>query len=197
MQALPGEDLCAESEEPMEDEELEPVNCAVAVRAIKDAGIFMLLDRDGCHYLVTEEFILQLRKKDAWKIQCKTETERRNVYYVKKKGGWEESPKIANPDAVLVRYESYISQAANRGEPLAATGITITSHEGIQMAGVLYAGETGYALVNGEHLAMLLGKIYLQRVGDAVVANGTQVLSLMQDTAWKENSFIVQEEGKE
>lgn len=65
------------------------------------------------------------------------------------------------------------------------------------MAGVLYAGETGYALVNGEHLAMLLGKIYLQRVGDAVVANGTQVLSLMQDTAWKENSFIVQEEGKE
>lgn len=44
---------------------------------------------------------------------------------------------------------------------------------------------------------MLLGKIYLQRVGDAVVANGTQVLSLMQDTAWKENSFIVQEEGKE
>lgn len=181
----------------MEDEELEPVNCAVAVRAIKDAGIFMLLDRDGCHYLVTEEFILQLRKRDAWKIQCKTETERRNVYYVKKKGGWEESPKIANPDAVLVRYESYISQAANRGEPLAATGITITSHEGIQMAGVLYAGETGYALVNGEHLAMLLGKIYLQRVGDAVVANGTQVLSLMQDTAWKENSFIVQEEGKE
>lgn len=96
-----------------------------------------------------------------------------------------------------MRYESYISQAANRGEPLAATGITITSHEGIQMAGVLYAGETGYALVNGEHLAMLLGKIYLQRVGDAVVANGTQVLSLMQDTAWKENSFIVQEEGKE
>ena len=71
----------------MEDEELEPVNCAAAVRAIKDAGIFMLLDRDGCHYLVTEEFILQLRKKDAWKIQCKTETERRNVYYVKKKGG--------------------------------------------------------------------------------------------------------------
>lgn len=65
------------------------------------------------------------------------------------------------------------------------------------MAGVLYAGETRYALVNGEHLAMLLGKIYLQRVGDAVVANGTQVLSLMQDTAWKENSFIVQEEGKE
>ena len=109
----------------MEDEELEPVNCAVAVRAIKDAGIFMLLDRDGCHYLVTEEFILQLRKKDAWKIQCKTETERRNVYYVKKKGGWEESPKIANPDAVLVRYESYISQAANRGEPLAATGIIV------------------------------------------------------------------------
>ena len=73
----------------MEDEDLEPVNCAAAIRAIKDAGIFMLLDRDGCHYLVTEEFILQLRKKDAWKIQCKTETERRNVYYVKKKGGKE------------------------------------------------------------------------------------------------------------
>ena len=36
MQALPGYDLCAESEGTMEDEELEPVNCAAAVRAIKD-----------------------------------------------------------------------------------------------------------------------------------------------------------------
>lgn len=181
----------------MEDEKLEPVNCAAAVRAIKDAGIFMLLDRDACHYLVTEEFILQLRKKDAWKIQCKTETERRNAYYVKKKGGWKESSKIARPDDVLTRYESYISQAANHGETLAATGITITSHNGLPMDGVLYAGKTGYALVNGDHLAILPGKIHLQRVGDAVVAKGTQVLSLMQDTAWKENSFIMQEEGKE
>lgn len=50
---------CAQkAREPLEDEELEPVNCAAAVRAIKDAGIFMLLDRDEYHYLVTEEFIL-------------------------------------------------------------------------------------------------------------------------------------------
>lgn len=42
----------------MEEEKIDPINCSAVVRAVKQSGTFMLLDRDEEHYLVTETFIL-------------------------------------------------------------------------------------------------------------------------------------------
>ena len=35
----------------MEEEKIDPINCSAVVRAVKQSGTFMLLDRDEEHYL--------------------------------------------------------------------------------------------------------------------------------------------------
>lgn len=57
----------------MEEEKLQPVKISAVVRAVKEQGVCMLIDRDDEYYLVTGDFILKLRRKDMWRIQCKLE----------------------------------------------------------------------------------------------------------------------------
>ena len=76
----------------MNDEELDPINVGNVVRAIKELGRFILLDRDECHYVFTEYFAIRVRESDAWKIQCKLEVKKRGKWYMKVTHGWQESP---------------------------------------------------------------------------------------------------------
>lgn len=182
----------------MEEEKIEPVNCAAVVRAVKDAGHFMLLDRDGEHYIVTEYFMLHLRKRDAFRIQCKLEVEHRNVYYCRIKKKWVQANEAPHCDNVLERYQTWISQGRT-GNELTPTGVAVVLYEDIPMDGRLYAGGDGYTLVRGDYLEMLGNTLELARTGDIITVNNCHVISVMQDDAWKDNSFIVQykQEGEE
>ena len=174
----------------MEEEKIDPVACAQVVAMVKEIGTFMLCDRDGCHYLITEHFVLQLKHRDAWKIQCKLEIEKRNVFYQRVKSGWTQSPKAAQIEAMLEKYQSWTGQAKT-GDVLTPTGVEIVLYEDTPVDGVLYAGGNGYALIRENYLAMLTNRKELVRVGEMVVVNGSAVVSLMQDEIWQENSFVV------
>lgn len=182
----------------MEEEKIEQVNCSGVVRAVKDAGMFMLLDREGGHYLVTEYFMLHLRKRDAFRIQCKLEVEHRNVYYCRIKSKWVQSSKQPSIDDILETYQSWTAQSKT-GEILTPTGVAVVLYEDMPMDGRLYAGGGGYTLVRGDYLEMLGETRELVRVGDMIIINDCHVVSIMHDDAWKNNSFIVQyeQEGKE
>ena len=175
----------------MEEEKIKQVNCAAVVRAVKDAGCFMLLDRDDGHYLVTEYFMLRLRKRDAFRIQCKLEVEHRNVYYYRIKSKWVQSAKKANCDESLETYLSWVAQG-QIGKILNPTGVAVVLYEDVPMDGRLYAGEDGYTLVRGDYLEMLGETRELVRVGDMIIVNGCHVLAIMQDDAWRANEYIIQ-----
>ena len=182
----------------MEEEKIEPVNCAAVVRAVKDAGAFALMDWMGEHFVVTESFILMLRKRDAFKIQCKLEVEKRNCYYEKEKSKWVESGKLFDGAAVWEKYHSTILLAESK-EELTPTGVAIIAYDSYPMNGILYAGADGYSLLRGDYLNMICTCLEIVRLGEMVVINGSHIVALMVDDAWKQNSFVVQyeREGKE
>ncbi|WP_337774544.1 hypothetical protein [Mitsuokella jalaludinii] len=173
----------------MQELELLPVKTGKVLKMLKECGAFMLLDHNDSHYLVTEYFILQLRERDAWLIQCGMAVEQRNRYYVKIKKEWQESMKPAEADAVVTRYESLVTQAAAK-TPSYWTGITIARHHDTEMDGRLFVSREGYALLRGDYLEMVGDGLPIVCVGGAAVAGGQHVLTLLPDDAWQENDFI-------
>lgn len=99
-------------------------------------------------------------------------------------------------DGVLEKYLSWIKQA-EQGEILTPTGIAVVLYENTPMDGRLYAGADGYILVQGDYLNMIGNKLELVCIGDMVMVNGCNVLTLMLDDAWQKNSFIVHKEVKQ
>ena len=181
----------------MNDEELDPVNVGSVVREIKQLGRFVLLDRDGCHYVFTEYFAIQLRESDAWKIQCKLEVKSRGKWYMKATHGWQESPNQGNTEEMLEKFLSMISQAGQGGEEVTPTGIAIESYEDTYVGGVLYAGGSGFTCVRDVYLTMLPDRKIVTRVGEMAVVNQMAVLTLMQDEVWSENPWILSYEGRQ
>ena len=174
----------------MEEEKLQPVKISAVVRAVKEQGVCMLIDRDDEYYLVTGNFILKLRRKDMWRIQCKLEIEKRNVYMGHtKEAGWVQTTTEPKCAEVVEKYISLIEQAAAR-PLLQPTGIAITMYHDIEMDGRLYHGADGFALIRGDYLDMLDNKLSLARAGDMVVVNEAHVLSILPDDAWAYNKFI-------
>ena len=85
----------------MQEKEIPSVKTSAVARAVKEIGQFMLMDMDEGCFLVTERFILQLKRRDAWRIQCKLEVERRNIYYNKIKSNWVPSDKKPDHRRIL------------------------------------------------------------------------------------------------
>ena len=174
----------------MEEEKLQPVKISAVVRAVKEQGVCMLIDRDDEYYLVTGNFILKLRRKDMWRIQCKLEIEKRNVYMGHtKEAGWVQTTTEPKCAEVVEKYISLIEQAAAR-PLLQPTGIAITMYHDIEMDGRLYHGADGFALIHGGYLDMIPGKPELVRLEDYVVVNDTHVITIMLDDAWQENQYV-------
>lgn len=174
----------------MEEEKLDAVHISAVVRAVKEQGVCMLMDMDEEHYLVTGNFILKLRRRDAWRIQCKLEIEKRNVYCgYTKEAGWVQSNKPADCHAVLEKYLSWVNQAANNWEA-SPTGVAVILYDGYPMDGRLYYDKDGFTLIRGDYLDMLDNKLSLARAGDMVVVNEAHILSILPDDAWAYNKFI-------
>ena len=179
----------------MNDEELDPINVGNVVRAIKELGRFILLDRDECHYVFTEYFAIRVRESDAWKIQCKLEVKKRGKWYMKVTHGWQESPNQGDIDEMLEGYLSMISQSRQSGEEVTPTGIKICTYGDAYVGGMLYAGESGFACVREEYLAMLPERKNITLVRDMIIVNELAVLPLTQDEVWSENPWIARYEG--
>ena len=179
----------------MQEYELAPVHTGQAIRMLKEAGAFMLLDHNERHYLVTEYFILQLKPRDAWLIQCGMAVEKRNCYYVKIKKEWQEANKAADAEAVVERYLSLQTQAEHN-PMLYWTGVAIVQYRNMAMDGRLYAGMGNYTLLRADYLDMIPGTLKIVRVGDMAVVNGQHVLTTMPDDAWQENDFIRHYDGE-
>jgi len=174
----------------MEEEKLQPVKISAVVRAVKEQGVCMLIDRDDEYYLVTGNFILKLRRKDMWRIQCKLEIEKRNVYMGHtKEAGWVQTTTEPKCAEVVEKYISWIDRAA--GIPLLSpTGVAVTMYNDIKMDGQLYAGADGFVLIRGDYLDMIPGKPELVRLEDYVIVNDTHVITTMLDDAWQDNPYI-------
>ena len=181
----------------MNDEELDPVNVGSVVREIKQLGRFALLDRDGCHYVFTEYFAIQLRESDAWKIQCKLEVKSRGKWYMKDTHDWQEAPNQGNTEKMLEKFLSMISQAGQSGEETTPTGVAIETYEDAYVGGVLYVGQSGFTCVRSNYLTMLPDRKIVTRVGDMAVVNRMAVLTLMQDEVWSKNPWIMNYKGGE
>ena len=177
-----------------QEKEIPSVKTSAVARAVKEIGQFMLMDIDEGCFLVTERFILQLKRRDAWRIQCKLGGERRKIYYNKVKSNWIPSDKKPDCRGILENYISIVGQSmAETAEVLSPTGLAVVLYRGMPMDGRLYAGmDSGFTLVQGDYLDMLGECTSLIRVGDFVIANGFYALSLLWDAAWAENPYIKQ-----
>lgn len=173
--------------------ELDWVNVGKVVRNLKDIGRFIQFDRDGEHYLLTDSFILRLRWADAFRIQCKTETEHRGVWYQTEKGkGFVESQHTADIDAYLEKYIGGIVEAEDPVRSAEPTGLDITMYRDVPTSVMLFFNPTGgYIAVRRELMEMLKGSIRaIDMLPNAIVINGQFYVAAMQDAIWRENKFI-------
>ena len=173
--------------------ELDWVDVGKVVRNLKDIGRFIQFDRDGERYLLTDALILRLRWADAVKIQCKTETERRGVWYQTEKGkGFVESPPPADVDAYLEKYIGGMVEAEDPVRSTKPTGLDITLYHDVPTSAMLFFNETGgYIAVRRDFVEMVKGPIRaIDMLPNAIVINGQFYLAAMQDAIWEENEFI-------
>lgn len=179
----------------MQNEEgIDFMDITQVLRAIKGEGEFIQIERDGAHYLLTPHVMLRLREKDAFKVQCRTETRRRGLWYTRAKSSWVENDKPADIEKYLEKYEAWTAQAADRGIDIIPTGLFLANSDGMKIDASVYVGEGGYTLVREEHLAMIAaGKYECRRVDGNIVVNGNQIIAVVRDKIWEENPFLVRE----
>lgn len=173
--------------------ELAPVSVKDVVRNLKDLGKFIQFDRDGEHYLVAATFILRLRWKDAFRIQCKTETEKRGVWYQTEKGkGFVESGDAVDLDTYLTQYASGIAEGEDEDRLTIPTGLAVTSWHDMPVGATLFERPSGgYIAVRDELLAMAAVPVLrVAEIGQAVIVNEQLLIASMADEVWKDNIYI-------
>ena len=178
----------------LNEEGIDFLNIPQVLRAVKGEGKFIQVERDGANYLVTPHVMLRLREKDAFRLQCKTETRRRNVWYTMAKSTWTEDDKKATIDAYLEHYRQWTAEADDRGIDIIPTGLFLSNSDGMKIDASIYVGDGGYTLVRMEHLQMIAAGTYeCRRIGDNIVVNGNQVIAIVKDEIWQDNPFLVRE----
>lgn len=173
--------------------ELGPVNVSAVVRNLKDLGRFIQFDRDGEHYLLAATFILRLRWKDAFRIQCKTETEERGKWYrLEKKQGFVESGDPVDIDAYIAKYVSGIAEGEDEDHQATPTGLAVTMWHDMAMGATLFERPAGgYIAVRDELLVMADAPVLkVAEIGDAVIVNEQFLIASMADEVWKDNIYI-------
>ena len=175
----------------MDENKLDFMNIKQVANMAKAAGQFILFDHEKAHYITTTHFMLQLRRRDAFLLQCKLEIEQRGIWYTETKKGLVGNSKKAELFQYVEKYVSWTGQAESSGESLTPTGILLQTFQDTPLNGQLYAGADGYTVIRADLLAMLHDTPKdLRRVGDNVVINGRQVVAALQDVAWKDNPYI-------
>ncbi|WP_314904988.1 hypothetical protein [Selenomonas artemidis] len=178
------------------EKELDFINVGKTAEAMKSAGFFIMFEHGGNHYAMTETFILRLRPRDAFRLQCKLEVECFGVWYQRVRGCTVTADRKAEIETYAAKYETLISEALNRGETLTPTGLTVDSFNDCAVDAALFAGEHGYAAIRNRLLEMLgIGSPEIVRAGDTVVVNGSQVIAVLNDPVWQENPYVAKREG--
>lgn len=176
------------------EEDIDFMDITQVLRVLKDEGSFIQIERDGANWLVTPHVMLRLREKDAFKVQCRTETRRRGVWYSRAKSVWSEYDKKVETDAYLERYGAWTAEAADRGIDIIPTGLFLADSNGTKVDSSIYVGAGGYTLVRQDHLAMIAaGKYECRRIDNTIVVNGNQIIATVKDSIWQENPFLARE----
>lgn len=176
----------------MSDIDLAPVNVGKVARLAKAQKQFILFSRDGDHFIMTNAFMLRLKRHDAFLLQCKLEIEERGTWYEVTKEGTIGSGRRADPAKYMENYAKWITHA-DSDPPLLNTGITISEFNGGPCDVRLLAGADGYVAIQGDYLEMVPApKDFRRGSEETVVIDGAHVIAKMSDAIWQENSFIVQ-----
>lgn len=129
----------------MADDGLKTVNVNKVAKAVNSIGQFALFQSPGMNLIATQWFILKVDEEQFWKIRCKLEAERLNIWLLKSKEGLKEC-KGATIEETLELY----SQLIYRDEPQPIED-TLLTYRGIK----LFTNGTHYHGIRASHLEMI------------------------------------------
>jgi hypothetical protein len=118
-----------------EDDDRKIINIQAVTRAVKKLGQFALVHKNSeCNLLITHEFILNPSAEQFWKIQCKLEAKRLDIWYF-----WANRELIEDESVKEDEIQLYFDVIHQQGTLLKRTGV-----------GTMVGGDT-MLLINGEN----------------------------------------------
>lgn len=121
------------------------VNVNKVAKAALSIGQFALFQSPGLNLIVTHWFILSINEEQFWKIRCKLEAERINIWLFKGKEGLKEC-EGASLNKILELYSELVYR--DEAEPLTDTSLTYRDIK------LFTDGECYYGL-RAQHLEMI------------------------------------------
>lgn len=145
-------------------------------------GEFMLMKYDSGNLLITGQFVLNIMEEQFFSVRCKLEIPQLGVWYLQVKEGLVKSEREPGLEEWERRYNDWL----NNTDPEKRLTNTRIELQGCY----LYTDGFTYTAVKQERIAMLQYTEDLELSGNMVVFDGVHVIAPMNETVWKNNTWL-------